>query len=224
MSCLAAINELKPAGIPPSIDIRLLTFRDGNLDELLARLTADEQARCLRYRRQADRIRYAGTRAVLKDLLAEHLQIAPAEIELEIDACGKPRLALDGAPHFNLSHAGDFALIAISDRHPVGVDIEASNASIDTAAIAAALTPDELQCCSGGADTQTFFRIWSGKEAVLKALGVGIAAHLRSTSLIPLDSGRYSVTMHIPAPHIEAWQLPAPPGHVAALAVQIDLS
>lgn len=223
-SCLAALHELRPAGIPAGVDVWLLTFQNGNLDELLTRLSADECSRCLRYRRQADRIRYAGTRAVLKDLLAERLQIAPAEIEFEIDACGKPRLALDGAPHFNLTHAGDFALIAISDRHPVGIDIEAPNASIDTGAIAAALTSDELQCCSGGSDTQTFFRIWSGKEAVLKALGVGIAAQLRSVSLTPLDSGRYAVAMHMPTPRIEAWQLPAPPGYVAALAAQIDLS
>jgi 4'-phosphopantetheinyl transferase len=184
----------------------------------------------LRYRRPADQIRYAGTRAVLKDLLAERLRITTAEIQFAIDACGKPRLALDGAPHFNLSHAGDFALIAISDRHPVGVDIEAVNTTIDTGAVAAALTPDELQCCSGGSDVQTFFRIWSGKEAVLKALGVGIADHVRSVSVThhpphtPLDSGRYAVAMHIPPPRIEAWQLPAPPGYVAALALRIDPS
>jgi 4'-phosphopantetheinyl transferase len=223
-SCLAGIHELRPDGIPTDVDIWLLRFRDGHLDEFMARLSEDERRRCLRYRRQAERIRYAGTRAFLKERLAEHLRIANEDIELTIDACGKPRLVLDGAPHFNLSYAGDCALIALSDRHPVGVDIEAVNATLDTAAVAAALTPDELQCCCGGSDTQNFFRIWSGKEAVLKALGVGIAEHLRAASLTVLDSGRYALAMHMPAPRIAAWPLPAPPGHVAALAIQIDPS
>jgi 4'-phosphopantetheinyl transferase len=49
--------------------------------------------------------------------------IAPARQPFLIDRSGKPRIA-DGSVHFNLSHSGGTAAVAVSSSGPVGIDIE----------------------------------------------------------------------------------------------------
>ncbi|WP_114968055.1 4'-phosphopantetheinyl transferase family protein [Rhodoferax ferrireducens] len=218
---LAGLHEVTPADASAGVSVwRLeLAFQKGGLNELLTRLNGEERARCLRYRQPADRIRFATTRVILRRMLAERLRIPLDEIKLDIDSFGKPRLANRDALFFNLSHSGNFALIALSAHQPVGVDIEAATTALDFNSLHASLTPAERRYCDESADEKAFFRVWSGKEAVLKAWGVGIADHLQSVSVVPVAPGHYAVSFHIAAPSIEAWQLAAPAGFVAALAV-----
>ena len=218
---MTSMREISPRHLPAGVNVwRLeLDFQNTQLNELLQQLPAEEQARCLRYRQPADRIRYATTRVALRQLLAERLHIPVQDVALRIDAFGKPRLANDEKLFFNLSHSGNHALIALSAEQPVGVDIEAAPATGGVRPVDGALTPDERRYCDEYADPQAFFRIWSGKEAVLKALGLGIASHLQSVSVVPVSASRYAVSFQLPWPPVQAWQLPAPPGFVAALAV-----
>jgi 4'-phosphopantetheinyl transferase len=218
---LAGLHDVTPADTSAGVSVWQLelAFQKGGLNELVAQLNGEERARCLRYRQPADRIRFATTRVTLRRMLAERLRMPLDEIKLDIDCFGKPRLANSDALFFNLSHSGNFALIALSAHRPVGVDIEAASTTLDSNSIHASLTPDERRYCETSADTKAFFRIWSGKEAVLKAWGVGIAKHLPSVSVIPATPGHYAVSFHVVAPSIEAWQLAAPAGFVAALAV-----
>nr|WP_315429880.1 4'-phosphopantetheinyl transferase superfamily protein [uncultured Albidiferax sp.] len=189
--------------------------QNGSLRTWLAQLSRDEQERCLRYRRPADRWRYAAAHAALRHLLARRLHIPAEHIAFGFNPFGKPRLANHNTPFFNLSHAGSFVLIALSDHRPVGVDIEAFSPA--GAGIHQLFTPDEQRFCSQHPDAA--WRIWSGKEAVLKAWGVGIGEHIQAVSVLPTAAGRYAVSFSILAPSIEAWQLPAPMGFVAALAL-----
>ncbi len=95
------------------------------------------------------------------------------------DGYGKPYVLDAGYPHFNLSHGGRLLALAFSRACPVGIDVEAlqrRHASLDlatrffTAQEAHALGTLEL------ADRQAaFVHLWSCKEAVLKALGRGLA-------------------------------------------------
>ncbi|MDB5742995.1 MAG: hypothetical protein JWR68_1310 [Polaromonas sp.] len=219
------LQDITPPGLPAGVAVWRLALDAQNvaLDALLPLLPADEQARCLRYRQPAHRLRFAAARVALRRLLAERLQIAVQAVALRIDGFGKPRLAGGEGLHFNLSHSKNYALIALSARQPVGVDIEAVGSPAGDWPVATALTPAERRHCSeqahAEAGTLAFFRIWSGKEAVLKALGLGIADHLQSVSVVPGPSGRYAVAFDIPAPPLQAWALPAPAGFVAALAL-----
>ena len=219
------IQELTPLPTPAGVNVwRLeLDFQNSRLDKLLQQLPAEEQARCLRYRQPADRLRFAATRVALRQLLAERLRIPVQAVALQIDAFGKPRLAHGEKLFFNLSHSGNHALIALSVEQPVGVDIEAASGAATAPLADAALTQEERRYChqqpNKEAAAQAFFRVWSGKEAVLKALGLGIAHHLQSVSVVPDLAGRYAVTLDLPAPPLQAWQLPVPAGFVAALAL-----
>jgi phosphopantetheinyl transferase len=82
------------------------------------------------------------------------------------DTNGKPQL-VGGAVHFNTSHSGELALVAVSDA-PVGVDIEQQRAIADPVAFARRFHFETT-------DPHELMRLWCRKEAWLKARGVGLA-------------------------------------------------
>jgi 4'-phosphopantetheinyl transferase len=122
-------------------------------------------------------------RAPLLALLAVYLDAEPASLELRNDEFGKPRLLVDGAEHpdlqFNWSHSGGHALVALARDVAPGVDIEQRRDGVKTLEIAQRFfAPDEartLAACAGAEREALFFRLWCAKEAVLKALGRGLA-------------------------------------------------
>lgn len=219
----AALRALVPVEAPAGVELWRLELDplSGSLAELLPRLPPGERERCLRYHRPADRLRYALCRVVLRQLLAQRLHCVPQEVEIEIDAHGKPRLAQPADLHFNLSHTGRCALIALSTVGPVGVDIERVSTTLALADLQAGLSPSEQRYCAHSARVQTYFQVWCGKEAVLKALGLGLAGPLHRVSALPVARRRYVVDLPFAAPPVQAWQLPAPAGHVGALALQL---
>lgn len=91
---------------------------------------------------------------------------------------GKPRVS--GGPHFNLSHSGDLALVALCADTPIGVDIEAPRRLRNPAGLARRLCSDrELAHLAAAADQDSaLLRLWVRKEAVAKAEGSGIALAL----------------------------------------------
>jgi 4'-phosphopantetheinyl transferase len=138
-----------------------------------------EVQRALRYRNDADRALYVATRSALRELLAERLSITPATVTLTAGKWGKPMLAgAETGLSFNVSHSCNQALIAISDSRLVGVDIEHVDLNLDWREVASLLcTRHELRCLNAEptrTQTVSFFRLWTAKEALLKALGVGI--------------------------------------------------
>ena len=134
------------------------------------------------------RIPYAPSqrRAPLVALLAGYLGIPEASIALGEDARGKPYLATstntlgDGSRlEFNWSHSGDYALVALSRRGAVGVDIERLGKNLRAIEIARrffdAGEADVLAALDPVARDHAFIGLWCAKEAVLKAVGEGLS-------------------------------------------------
>lgn len=153
------------------------------LDADATLLDAAERARAERYRFAADRQHFVAGRAALRRCLARYCGLGPAQIAFATSREGKLSLASDG-PAFNLAHAGGRILIAIAAQGRVGVDLEPvrpARAKPEIAghyfhpAEAARLAAQPADDFAGG-----FFAIWTAKEAVIKAVGLGMA--------IPLDS------------------------------------
>jgi 4'-phosphopantetheinyl transferase len=219
---VTAVKRLTPDDAPAGVEVWLLklalSLDLASFAPLLAALSDAERQRCLRLRRSPDRLRFACTRMVLRRLLAARLKTGETDICLEMGPFGKPQLAYGLPLHFNLSHAGRYALIALSTNGEVGVDIEAVTAEADI--LSGVLTRSELQYCSESRSGRALFQIWSGKEAVLKAWGVGVAEHLPCVSVVPATPKKYKVTFHQAGPQIEAWLLSVPGKFTAALAVQ----
>lgn len=138
-----------------------------------------ERARAQRYLQRADQIRFAVTRSVLRQLLADAIGDAPDALRFVFSERGKPQLQDHIGLSFNVSHAGNHALIALSRTREVGIDIEQHNASIDWRGLSRLVcTPAERQALDSApppSQAALFMHCWTAKEALLKALGLGIA-------------------------------------------------
>jgi 4'-phosphopantetheinyl transferase len=212
----------RPETAPADISVWRLSVGRVTAEDWLV-LTAPEQDRARRFLRDADRARYVGARAGLRRLLAARVGLPPAEVPLCTGQHGKPELAPAqwGPCYFNLSHAGEFALVALSDRRQVGVDVECAQETPDWASLAElAFLPDEHSDWRGLPQAAAFLRRWTGKEAALKAWGMGIAQHLLQVEVRPGElAGAISVVASCADwPACEACELEMPAGYQAALA------
>jgi 4'-phosphopantetheinyl transferase len=155
------------------------------LDRLLKRLSIEECDRVARIHATRDRLQFVARRVALRSILARYVGVDPDALELRPDSNGKPLLL---APHgrpalqFNLSHTPGLALIAVTEALPVGVDIERVRPVPEADQIAArfftAREQAVLMQLSAARRHAAFIRIWTHKEAVLKAEGVGLAGSL----------------------------------------------
>ncbi len=145
----------------------------------MARLAPEERALAERFPDYTNTVRFAVTRAALRQLLSKHCNRGCSEIRLTYGKAGKPYLDSDTDIHFNVSHSADLAVIAMSTDTPVGVDVEQRRgpelragemvSELFHAEEEARLTalPDEAMATA-------VLRCWTIKEAVGKAVGFGL--------------------------------------------------
>ena len=87
---------------------------------------------------------------------------------------------------FNISHSGDYVALAVAESE-VGVDIEKIRGYSEKVA-ARCFTADELEWMGRRGTCESFFRLWTAKESLMKALGLGLKLAPKSFSALPLDS------------------------------------
>ena len=153
----------------------------------LENLSAEERNRAERYRFPADRRRYIGSHECLRRQLAARLGCTPAQVEFGAGVRGKPCLGGRWAAtpwRFSLSRSAGLAAVAISATGEVGVDIEAVRPISNLEELAGRCMSDsELAEYRAGPPDRAlefFFHLWTCKEAVLKAAGVGLSLDPRS--------------------------------------------
>jgi 4'-phosphopantetheinyl transferase len=150
-------------------------------------------------------------RAPLLALLAAYLGLPAEQIQLEEATHGRPVLAAaHHAPFdFNWSHSSDHALIAIACGIAPGVDLERLRPHPRALPIARRyFSPDEtaaLEALSEGQRDRAFLELWTAKEAVLKALGRGIAFGLHRLSIG--GSSESPVLGRLEGHEVGQWQL-----------------
>lgn len=112
--------------------------------------------------------------------------------EIVVDRNGKP-LLIDG-PCFSISHSGNCVILAVSNSL-VGADIQLHR-KVDFTVADRFLHSDEksLLCCNDGEKQEkTFYRLWTGKESISKAIGIGLNKTAKSYSLAPCNDGIYKI-------------------------------
>lgn len=149
---------------------------------LASTLTADETGRAARFRFPADRNRYIAAHGALRDILARYLNREPGQVRFSANQYGKP--TLPGCPlEFNLSHSGDFALVAVTRGRKVGVDVERFRPDVDFERLASRFFSSreaaELTAFPAAQRLAAFFRCWTRKEAYIKAQGLGLSLPLK---------------------------------------------
>jgi 4'-phosphopantetheinyl transferase len=105
----------------------------------------------------------------------------PDAVPIVVDRGGKPRLtgARDSELHFSASRSRDWALVALSRRMEVGVDVEAIDVDIGVERFAARFLSVSEQDALGqlprAQRRDALFTCWTRKEAYLKGTGVGLS-------------------------------------------------
>lgn len=200
---------------------------ENNAEALRQHLPAEERQRCNRFRLNSDRLLFIHAHSWLRIFIGNYLGLLPRDVIFHADVYGKPSVLPeqlgDKKLHFNISHSGSVAAVALSDTVPVGLDIERVRPFAGIKEIVNGefhplektywvQTPLELQ-------DEKFFIIWTRKEAYLKAKGCGLSVPLDSFACTPAVSGSAQVREDTPGP--AKWQvstfLPYP-GYAGAVA------
>lgn len=185
---------------------------------LQALLDEEDLERAARFRVEAARRRFVTARAMLRLILSRFTGVAPEHLTFVFGEHGKPRLETDG-PCFNLAHSGDTVVVAVAGDH-VGVDIEELRVLPNADRLARRIcTPQELETLLSLPEpsrNDALLRLWTAKEAVLKALGSGIAGGMRSVEVM-VDTEGQPLLLRL---HGEAapWSLLPSPQPVSAVA------
>jgi 4'-phosphopantetheinyl transferase len=157
-------------------------------------LSEDEVARANRFRFEEDRTRWIRARSSLRLILSRYAGDDPARLVFRYGEHGKPALLPFTEIEFNLSHAGDWAIIAVARSIPVGVDIERLRANVDMAALLRRLGETELP-----QSEPELYQAWTRREARTKAEGGPLFAR--------------------PADDTRAIDIAAPAGYAASVAL-----
>lgn len=179
-------------------------------ETLEAWLSPEEVARANRFKFPHLRRRWIAARAGMRSLLADRLGGSPSSLTFNTAAHGKPYLAGDGPKvAFNLSHSDSLAALAISDVE-LGVDIERIAEAHDSVARQQFSSAEyaALSRLAPDARVPAFYRMWSAKEAVLKALGTGFS--LASNSFTVEISGSEELQIvhaEWPYPDYQDWKI-----------------
>jgi phosphopantetheinyl transferase len=156
-------------------------------------LDAAERARAARFVCPRSAATYRAAHALKRRVLSHYRpEVAPADWRFETNAWGKPAVSAPGLaamPHFNLSHSGDAIALAVSDAD-IGVDIEGLRPLRNADGLARhVLHPRELAWLDAQpARLPAFFRLWTLKEALLKAAGTGFSHPARELAWQGLDA------------------------------------
>ena len=160
--------------------------KDGNCSRFYAAISADERRRAEKFRRSEDQTDFIVRRAALRHILSCYLGIKPGEIEFDYNAFGKPFLAArinHKNLNFSISQTRQAAFCAVTFGQSIGADIEATDGdekngekNLEIAECFFSETEKiNIHRTIFDERESAFYRCWTRKEAVLKALGTGLS-------------------------------------------------
>ena len=196
--------------------------------ELKNALSPDERARADGFAVDRPRHVFEASRAALRSLLGHYLDLSPDAVPMAMDPNGKPRLAA-GDLHFNVAHSGDLTLIAVTRGCEIGVDVELVR-PVDRAHEIAARNfhvaeQAAIRAASAAELPAAFMRSWTRKEAVLKAVGVGLGYPLDAFETLTQvsDGGWVDLPARASHPAVRCWLQDVRPcdDYVAAVATLV---
>ncbi len=162
------------------------------------------------------RRRFALCRAALRAILCDLLGCRNEELSFGASRYGKPYAVVDGTPtdavSFNVSHGGGHGLIAVASAGRIGVDVEEfvpqRHLHLIIDAVMGPEERDELAALDGPRKLRRFYRLWTFKEALSKAIGTGLATEFTQFQIpTGLRRGDTFGTLTFPAPGGVTWAL-----------------
>jgi 4'-phosphopantetheinyl transferase len=206
------------------VDLRAARAR---LPELTGALTNRERDRAAQFAVDEWRERWSAARGTLREVLGKATGVSPAAVRIRYGAHGKPEIDPATGPsagglHFNISHSGERALIALA-RVEVGADVEhrKRRRTDDVARRFFARGEQQRLFALAGAERESeFFRLWTCKEAFLKVTGEGLSRSTRSYEIeLDRSSARLLWATGLPDAARQYSVFPLEPGNGYAAAV-----
>jgi len=197
-----------------------------DMQRWLRMLDCAERERASRFWIEADRREFVAAHALLRAMLTYYFDVPAPAWRFLVDADGKPWVDPNVGPHeiqFNLSHTRGLVAVALASRGAIGIDVEEiDEAKADLAIAEAYFAPSEvelLQQAPPSERARCFFRLWTLKEAYIKAIGKGLSAPLSSFAFT-FEPIRVAF-LHGPQNGVANWRfaiLPASYRHVLSIA------
>lgn len=197
-------------------------------------LDLDETKRWGNFVRPEPRLRFALCRAALRAIVCDLIRCENTELNFPETEMGKPYATLNGQKidvSFNVSHSGDHALIAIGETPALGVDVEFRrqhpNLELLVSTVLSPAEKEQIASISHQREKNNlFFDFWTIKEAVLKAVGVGMSGPDPSEIEVPREmrEGNRSCVTQFNHFSQHNWQLVnlGTPKFAAAVAYMVD--
>jgi 4'-phosphopantetheinyl transferase len=191
-------------------------------------LSSDECERAARFHFDRHRAQYVVTRGTLRWLLGSYLAVSPREISFGYSDHGKPCLAAPVNMHveFNISHTEGMAIFGFTRGRRIGVDVENIRSGFKADEIAERFFSPSERTSLGEIPVaqrhEAFFRIWTRKEAYIKARGEGLSHPLHQFD-VSLDDAARLIATRPDAAEAQRWQLEnlsVAPGFAAAAVVE----
>lgn len=149
-------------------------------------LSEDEKTRADRFRFEKDKNNFIYCRTKLRNILSEYTGISSGEMVFSYTKYGKPFIE-DHSIKFNVSHSGNYAVIAVTENNEIGIDIEFKREIADAKNIAVRYFSDdemiEFLKMKDDKVKDAFFTCWTRKEAFIKAVGEGLSYPLSDFSV-----------------------------------------
>lgn len=164
-------------------------------------LNSEELDRAARFHFTRHKRRFTSAHAYLRVILSRYLKNKnPQALKFNKNKYGKPKLANNSLNlQFNLSHSGEFALLAVGQKFPLGIDLEIFSGReylnlgkymfSEQEQTALRNMPNSMQAL-------TFFKIWAQKEAFIKACGLGLSYPTQEFSVSHLSCSNTKVMNH----------------------------
>jgi 4'-phosphopantetheinyl transferase len=191
-------------------------------------LDPDEQRRAARLSLETHRRRFIAAHGVARVIIGHWLSVPAARIGWQRGPHGKPELTGTTGAQVNLSHSGDLALLAITDRRRCGVDLQQLPDATQALRLARRFFPAEETGAVAAATTDAervrrFGLLWTRKEACLKVTGGRLMPGLRLPTLAAPDADGGVLVRDeggtLPGPYLVR-DLSAPEGCRAAVALE----
>jgi 4'-phosphopantetheinyl transferase len=213
-----------------SIDLWCFYYEAAAQPDLLAsyeKLLTDRERRQHRaFYFERDRLLYLATRALVRTVLSQYDDVAPADWRFELGSHGRPYVSTPGSRvSFNLTNTPGFVACVVSGFERTGVDAEWIDRPGETVSIAQEyFSPAEVRALRGvhpDAQRERFFHYWTLKESYIKARGLGLAVPLHQFSFL-LQEGSpiriaFDPSLQDDASHWRFSLLESPSRHVIAL-------
>jgi 4'-phosphopantetheinyl transferase len=212
-----------------------LTKSSTKLNEYLLLLSNEERKKIERFHFEKDRMYYQVRHGILRNILSYYIGMDPVHIQFNYSINGKPVLKRDfnqKSIHFNLSHTNGFALYAFTREREIGVDVEyiRNIPHIENVAdtFLSKIENDIFCILPKKKKIETFFKEWTQKEAVVKAIGKGLSLDLKKidVSIIPSEPSKL-LKINIDSLEVSRWniqELNLASGFAAAFAVEGKIS